>query len=191
VRRQQLFAFLRLSLIAENQNVDAVSLLSETRFLLSTSTSETLFGFSFDDGDVVVVNPGEMTAGLYLGLDEALLFTGANQDIDALHYDRFGRTLLFSIRNDGIGTAAGVSYDLDSDLFAGLVAFPLAGPATGGTVFLNGIGLYDRATRQLDAAFLDNATRDLPVLGPTGFCLLAATLGLLGAACIRSASAGS
>jgi hypothetical protein len=78
---------------------------------------------------------------------------------------------------------------LDSDLFAGLVAIPLAGPAAAGTVFLDGIGLYDGATRQLDAAFLDNATRDLPVLGPTGFCLLAATLGLLGAARIRSGSA--
>ncbi|MGH0035483.1 MAG: hypothetical protein ACQGVK_10715 [Myxococcota bacterium] len=139
-------------LFGTTQNIDAVTELPNGNLLISTSLSATLFGFSFDDGDVVEVDLAGGTAALYQGLDEAALFTGTNRDIDALHYDRGNDHLLLSVRVDGVGTIGGLSVNgtgaaadlFDLDLSAGI----------SGSLFLDGAALYDGATRQLDAAYL-------------------------------------
>ena len=140
------------------ENVDAVSELPNGHLLISTATAATLFGFAFADGDVVEVDVAGGTANLYKGLNESALFTGANQNIDALHYDRSNRHLLLSVVSDGPGTiggytvtGTGASADLiDLDLSAGRIGEPLP----------RRWGLYDGATRQLDAAYLFPACND-------------------------------
>lgn len=151
-------------------NVDAFSILPSGNLLISTSLSGTIHGFSFVNGDVVEVDPVAETASLFSGLSEAALFTGANQDVDALHYDADAGTLLMSVRTSGIGTITGLAYGDDaSDVFE----VELAG-AISATVFLDGDALYDGETRQLDAVFLPE-----PGLGLSLACgaLLAAAAG--------------
>ena len=145
-------------LFGTTENVDAVTELPNGDLLISTATAATLFGFAFADGDVVQVDLVGGTAKLYKGLNEAALFTGANQNIDALHYDRSNGHLLLSVLGDGVGTiggytvtGTGASADLiDLDLSAGV----------SGSLYLEGGGLYDGATRQLDAAYLFPACND-------------------------------
>ena len=149
---------LNSGLFGTAENVDAVSELPNGHLLISTATAATLFGFAFADGDVVEVDVAGGTANLYKGLNESALFTGANQNIDALHYDRSNRHLLLSVVSDGPGTiggytvtGTGASADLiDLDLSAGRIGEPLP----------RRWGLYDGATRQLDAAYLFPACND-------------------------------
>jgi hypothetical protein len=168
-------------LLGPGQNIDAVTLLPQNRMLISTAIPATLYGFSFNDGDVVLVDRGAETAVLFEGLDEAALFTGSNQNIDALHYDVETGALLLSVLIDGLGTVAGVPYTQADDLFASVVRLDPENPS-GGQIFLDGVELYDGVTRQLDAFSLPRADAavPVPVLGPLGLGLLSAALCALG-----------
>jgi len=139
-------------LFGATENVDAVSELPNGNLLISTSTAATLFGLAFADGDVVEVDVAGGTASLFMGLDEAALFTGANQNIDALHYDRGNGHLLLSVLADGPGTIGG--YDVSGQgASADLIELDLSSGVSG-SLRLEGGALYDGSTRQLDAAFL-------------------------------------
>lgn len=148
-------------LVGAGPNIDAFTILANGNLLISTSLSASIHGFSFLNGDVVEVDPVANTASLYEGLDEAALFTGANQDIDALHYDGATDTVLVSVRTSGAGTLAGTAYaDADSDLFevetAGAISSVLAH---------DGAALFDGFTRQLDAAFVPEPAFGTQLLG--------------------------
>jgi hypothetical protein len=134
------------------ENLDAVSELPNGNLLISTATAATLFGFAFADGDVVEVDLAESQATLYEGLNEAALFTGANQNIDALHYDASNGHLLLSVAGDGPGTIGGYVVT-DTGASADLIDLDLSSGVSG-SLYLDGAGLYDDATRQLDAAFV-------------------------------------
>lgn len=172
------------TLLGPGENIDAMTELPDGTMLISTSTGASVFGFSFSDGDVVQVDKFNGTANLYMGLDEATLFTGTNQNIDALHYDWQQDELMLSVLVDGVGTAAGVPYATTDDLFASVVSFDPATPAAG-SVFLDGVGMYDGATRQLDAFFLPVTIVVAPMLGPVGVGLLSATIGVVAAIKLR------
>ena len=137
-------------LVGSAPNIDALSILPNGDLLISTTLSAEVYGFAFLNGDVVRVDPVGQTAGLYMGLDEATLFTGANQDIDALHYDDATDNLLVSVRTAGIGAIAGLPYSSDDgDVFELVIAGTVSA-----TTFLDGEGLFDGATRQVDAVWL-------------------------------------
>lgn len=137
-------------LVGAGPNIDALSILPNGNLLISTSLAASLHGFDFANGDIVEVDPVAQTASLYEGLSEAALFTGANQDVDALHYLAATDTVLVSVRTSGAGTLAGTAYsDADSDLFE----VETAG-AISSVPFLDGDALFDGLTRQLDAAFV-------------------------------------
>ena len=137
-------------IVAVSRNIDAVSMLPNGNLLLSTQTSGEIYGFSFLNGDVVEVDLVGETAGLYMGLDEATLFTGANQDIDALHFDPVTGDLLVSVATGGSGTIGGLAYAAaEADVFE----LDLSAGVDAG-LFLDGSGLYDGATRQLDAFYV-------------------------------------
>lgn len=143
----------------DDQNVDGFAVLPSGNWLISTEGPATLGGLAMQDGDVVEYNPMTDEASLFMGLSEAVLFTGDPQsdaDIDALSY-ALG-LLVFSIRDDGdgmVGTnfAYQASDAPSSDLFG-------YDPATGeGFLFLEGEELFDdpdnggplTGTRNLDA----------------------------------------
>jgi hypothetical protein len=140
-------------LFGSNQNIDALTVLPNGNLLISTSLSATLFGFAFLNGDVVEVDPVAQTAGLYMGLNEAAIFTGTNADIDALHYDVGTGNLILSVRTDGVGTIGGYAYN-GTGASADLIELDLSGPSPVGSLFLDGAALFDGSTRQLDAVFL-------------------------------------
>jgi hypothetical protein len=131
-------------------NVDAFSLLPNGNFLISTAVSGSLYGFDFLNGDVVEVDPVAETAALFMGLDEARLFSGANQAIDALHFDSESGNLLISVLIPGIGTVAGLEYTSTSTGPSDVIEIRLSGGVFGG-LFLRGEGLFDGVTRQTDA----------------------------------------
>jgi hypothetical protein len=135
---------------AAARNIDALTVLPNGNLLLSTSLSSEIFGFSFLNGDIVEVDPVGMTASLYMGLDEATLFSGANQDIDGLHYDPATGRLLVSVRTSGGGTISGLAY---SDSAAHVFEIDPSGVAAT-SLFLDGTELYDGSTRQLDSIFI-------------------------------------
>jgi hypothetical protein len=154
------------------RNIDAFSVLPNGNLLISTSASASVFGFSFLNGDVVEVDVAGGSAALYMGLDEATLFAGANQDIDALHVDPETGDLLVSVRTAGSGTIGGLAYnDQDSDLFA----LDLS-PGVSASVFLDGTGLYDGSARQLDAVYVPEPSMLLQLVSGTGLLM---TLGRL------------
>jgi len=136
-------------------NIDAFAPLPNGNWLLSTDLSATLGGLSFDNGDIVEYDPVNDVATLFMGLDEASIFTGdpqSNADIDALHVLADGR-VIFSIRSDGIGQIGnGLTYSMADEPGTDLFALdPMTGDAT---VFLDGDGLFDGETRNLDAVSL-------------------------------------
>jgi hypothetical protein len=87
-------------------DIDAFSVLPNGNWVLSTSLTATLGGLTFENGDIVEYDPESDVATLYMGLDEAAVFTGSpsqsNADIDALEVLADG-TVIFSIRSDGVG----------------------------------------------------------------------------------------
>ena len=100
-------------------------------------------------------DPVADVASLYMGLDEATIFTGtpqSNADIDALHVNE-DESVIFSIRSNGIGR---IGDDLpygwpdvaSTDLF---LLNPVSGHAE---LYLDGFGLFDGVTRNLDAVSL-------------------------------------
>jgi hypothetical protein len=161
-------------------NIDAFSILPNGNWLLSTDLNATLGGLSFQNGDIVEYDPEADVATLYMGLDEATIFTGtpnSNPDIDALHATADGK-VAFSIRSDGIGRVGnGPSYGFAdaprTDLFE-------IDPVTlDASLFLDGDGIFDGMTRNLDAAALpllaavnigmvaDNSTHSVTIFNPT------------------------
>jgi hypothetical protein len=159
------------SLLDAGQNVDAVTELENGNLLISTATPATLFGFSFLDGDVVEVDLGGGSASLFMGLDEATLFTGTNQNIDALHFDADTGNLLISLLIDGVGTVGGLAYDSNDEIYSSVIELDLSGAPTG-FVLLDGNGLYDGATRQLDAIFLPEPSGATALAAGVAFLLL-------------------
>ncbi len=134
--------------------IDAVSQLPNGKLLISTNLSATIFGFSFQDGDVVQVDLVNETAGLFEGLDEATLSTGSNKDIDALHYDRSNGHLIISFRAVANGTIGG--YNLNgTGAQADLIDLDLTGSGIVASLYFDGAALWDsNNTRDLDAAWL-------------------------------------
>jgi hypothetical protein len=167
------------TLLGPGEGIDAVSILSPKQMLISTTTGASLYGFGFADGDVVLVDRMAQTAELFEGLDEATLFTGTNQNIDALHYDRESGKLMLSVLIDGQGTVAGVPYTTADDLFASVVRLDPAAPSAG-ELFVDGVGLYDGVTRQLDAFFMPTPAAPVPLFGPLGLGLVSAALCAIG-----------
>jgi hypothetical protein len=155
-----------------NNNIDAFSILPNGNWLLSTDLNATLGGLAFENGDVVEYDPDEDIASLYMGLDEATIFTGtpqSNADIDALHVTEDG--VIFSIRSNGIGRiGVDLSYDwLDvasTDLF---LLDPVSGHAE---LFLDGFRLFDGMTRNLDAVSLAPQARGTISIPEPGRSLL-------------------
>lgn len=132
------------------KNIDAFTILPNGNLLLSTSLNSTIFGFAFANGDIVEVDPVGMTAALFNGLSEAALFTGANQDIDGLHFDEATGNVLMSVRTTGGGTVGGLAYSNQS-----ADVFELdSGSGWSASLLLDGTNLYDGSTRQLDAIYL-------------------------------------
>ena len=126
-----------------------------------------------DDADLVEYDPVNDIAILYMGFDEASLFTGlpqSNGDIDALHVLGDG-SVIFSLRADGLGRLGN-----NFDYVAGdaprtdLMHFD---PATGvGSLFLDGAGLFDGVARNIDAVFVpEPGTATLVGLGLVGLCM--------------------
>jgi len=142
------------SLLGPGENIDAVTELDNGNLLISTATGASLFGFSFDDGDVVEVDLGNSTASLYMGLDEATLFTGTNQNIDALHFDPDTGNLLISVLiGGGTGTIGGLAYDASDNISTDVIELDLSGGVSA-SILQEGDGLYDGQTRQLDAVYV-------------------------------------
>lgn len=156
---------------AAARNIDALTILPNGHLLISTSLSSEIYGFAFQNGDVVEIDPVAETASLFMGLDEATLFSGANQDIDGLHYDPATGTLLISVRTAGGGTIGGLAYgDAASHVFE---IDPSGVAAT--SVYLDGTGLFDGATRQLDSVFVpEPGARSMLILGTLGLVGLSA-----------------
>jgi hypothetical protein len=147
-------------------NIDAFSVLPNGNWLLSTDLPAILGGLSFQNGDIVEYDPVADVGTLYMGLDEATIFTGtpqSNADIDALQVDEDG-SVIFSIRSNGIGRIGndlpyGWADVASTDLF-------LLNPTSGhAELFLDGAGLFDGMTRNLDAVSLDRGTIPIPEPG--------------------------
>jgi hypothetical protein len=164
-----------------NQNIDAFSILPSGNWLLSTSLTATLGGLTFLNGSIVEYDPVADVATLYMGLDEASIFTGSpqsNADIDALHVASDGSVVL-SIRSDGIGRiGSNLTYDFSDAPSRDLYRLDVS---TGeAELFLEGAGLYDGVARNLDAVSLGRATVAVPE--PGQILMLAAGLAFLTAA---------
>jgi hypothetical protein len=159
------------TLLDAAQNVDAVSELGNGDLLISTQTAATLFGFSFSDGDVVVVDVDGAIASLFMGLDEATLFTGTNQNIDALHFDAEFGNLLISLGIDGVGSVGGLAYAMSDEISTDLIDLDLSGGVSA-SILVDGDGLYDGATRQLDAVYLPEPSVASALAGGAALVLL-------------------
>jgi hypothetical protein len=100
--------FFSEDLFTNSANIDGFSLLTNGQLVLSTTTSETLGGLFFRNGDLVAYDPVSGTASLFLDED---LFT-ADEDIDAVRVLGDG-TILLSTAN--AATIGGLSF-LDGDV---------------------------------------------------------------------------
>lgn len=112
------------------------------------------------------MDPVGEVASLYMGLNEATLFIGANQDIDALHCDPDTENLLISVLTSGAGTVAGLVYTEDR---GDLIEIDTHGPPSGAPL-LEGDGLYDGETRQLNAAYVPEPSRNVAIWA--GVCMI-------------------
>jgi hypothetical protein len=138
-----------------NHDIDAFSILPNNHWLLSTTLTATYGGGTFQNADLVEYDPVNDIASLYMAFDEATLFTGApqsNPDIDALHSFADGR-VVFSLRSDGLGRVGNnFNYVIGDAPSTDLILFD---PVTGnGSLFLDGAGLFDGRTRNIDAVFV-------------------------------------
>ena len=89
-------------------NVDAAHILPNGNIILSTTSSETLGGLTFEDGDLVEYNPNTDTATLFL--DEGLFTDDA--DLDAVFLRDDGQIILSTAGSEELG---GLSFR-DGDL---------------------------------------------------------------------------
>lgn len=136
----------------DNENIDALSVAASGELLISTSLDATLFGFTFADGDVAVVDVDAGTAALYMGLDEAAIFTGSNQDIDALHFDALTGNLIISVLTNHHGTIGGLPVTSSMGVSADLFELDLSSGVSG-SLWLDGSGLFDGEPRNLNAVY--------------------------------------
>jgi len=111
--------FLDEDLFSNNADIDALHLLGNGNYILSTTESETLGGLSFRDGDLVEYNPLTDTATLFFNED---LFSD-NEDIDAVHVLDNGHIVLSTTGNASLG---GLSFE-NGDL---VEYDPIAGTAS-------------------------------------------------------------
>jgi len=93
-------------LFATGANLDGFQVLPNGHFLLSTVTSETLAGLSFDDGDIVEYDPVTLTATLFL--DETTTFS-TNSDIGGFNVLADGR-IAFSTLSGATLSVSGLSF---------------------------------------------------------------------------------
>jgi hypothetical protein len=137
-----------------NQDIDAFSILPNGHWLLSTSGTATYGGGTFQNADLVEYDPFNDIASLFMGLDEATLFTGASQsnpNIDALHAFADG-SVLFSLYSNGLGrVGSNFNYGLADAPHTDLFLFD---PSTNlASLYLDGDGLFDGRTRNIDAVY--------------------------------------
>ena len=83
-------------LFSANETIDAFQVIANGNFLLSTDTSATLGGLSFDAGDIVSYNPFQRYGDAWSS--SAALFSGT-EDVDAFH--QFSDGTLLDLDNDG------------------------------------------------------------------------------------------
>jgi hypothetical protein len=169
-------------LFSANENVDSVFVRSDNKILLSTVGGATLGGLTFEDGDVVLYDPGTNTSTLFFDED---LFSN-DEDIDAFallangHYvlsTEDGATLAGLVFRDGDlveydPLSATASIFLSEDLFSanedidgvrvmanGLVILTTEGGATiGGLTFRDGdVIAYNRTTDTATLVFDEDA----------------------------------
>jgi WD40 repeat protein len=86
-------------------DIDAVAVLPNGHFLISTDNDQTLGGLSFRDGDIVDYDPIGNTATLFFNED---LF-GTNENVNAIDIDGSGM-LLISVSNTGTVSLGGISF---------------------------------------------------------------------------------
>lgn len=111
-------------LFSHNEDVDALHILDNGNFVISTKNGATLGGLTFEDGDLVEYNASTGTASLFFDED---LFSG-NEDIDALSILANGNLVLSTT---GSATLGGLSFGRDD-----LIAYdPVAGTAS---LYFNG-----------------------------------------------------
>ncbi len=89
-----------------NPNIDAVAVLPNGHFLISTVGTETLGGQVMRPGDVVDYDPGSGTTTLFFSQD---LFGGGNVNVDAFDVNGAGLILLSTFENNV--TLGGVTFD--------------------------------------------------------------------------------
>ncbi len=90
-------------------NIDGLHVYSDGTFLLSTTGTETIYGLSFRNGDIALIDPATSTASVFFNRD---LLSGSG-NIDALTIEASSGNLVFSTSTSD--ALAGVSFD-DGDL---------------------------------------------------------------------------
>jgi hypothetical protein len=106
-------------LFAADENVDALHILGNGHFILSTLTNSTIGGVLFADGDLIDYDPVTNTAS---ELFSEALFGGANENIDSVYIRPNGRIVL-STTTDAVllGFAFANSDLVEYDPIAGTV----------------------------------------------------------------------
>ncbi len=84
---------------SNNENIDAVDVLSNGLIVLSTTGSARLGGLNFRDGDLVAYDPSTDTATLFFSEDRF----SANEDVDAVHVLPNGHILLSTTGSAQLG----------------------------------------------------------------------------------------
>lgn len=138
-------------LFSDNEDIDAVHVLSSGEIVLSTETGGTLGGLTFEDGDLVAYNPDNQTASLFFDED---LFSGS-EDINALMILANG-DLVLSTQTDA--TLGGITFGDDD-----LVRYS---PGTDtASIYLDGGSLFSSSAEDIDAVSQVPAPATLALLG--------------------------
>jgi len=149
-------------LFTEKENIDAVHVLDNGNVIISTTSSATLGGLSFSDGDLVEYDFGTGTTSLYFSESEF----SSNEDIDAVHVLDSGNILLSTKDSAQLG---GVSFE-DGDVIEYNIST--------GTVSLYFNEDRFGSNEDIDALFVSNIPIKVPepatvsILGIGGIILL-------------------
>ncbi len=95
------------ALFSGNENIDAVHVLSNGNFILSTANAATLGGLTFDPDDLVEYNPNTDVATLFFSGSN---FSATNEDIDAVSVLSNGHIVLSTTATATLG---GLGFDPD------------------------------------------------------------------------------
>ncbi|MEA2031895.1 MAG: prepilin-type N-terminal cleavage/methylation domain-containing protein [candidate division Zixibacteria bacterium] len=116
------------AIFAGSEIIDAVHVLPDNHSVISTSSSASIGGLTFDEDDLIEYNPSTGTATIYL--DGATVFS-LGENIDAVHILSNGHIIMSTANSATIGPLSFNDYDL-------VEYNPVAGTATlyfdGGTV---------------------------------------------------------